>query len=86
MFCFSHNCLDPVTLSGEGEFDLNIIREVEVTDSYMGLPLEDRDCQDEEDIVDCKTRHHQENVLDNCGCLPISIGSAIKNVKTYEDD
>ena len=84
MFPFSYNYLDPVTLHGEGEFDLNIVREMDVTDSFMGLPLEVKDCQNEEDLVDCTTRHHRENVLDNCGCLPLSIGSAIKNVKTNE--
>ena len=58
---------------------------MDVTDSFLGLPLEDRDCQNEEDIGDCKTRHHLENVLDNCGCLPMSIGSFIKNVKNSEN-
>ena len=73
--------LDPVILSGEGEFDLNILKEVEVTNSFMGLPLDDRKCQNEENFLDCSTRNHLENVLENCGCLPMSIGSFIKNVK-----
>ena len=78
---YSNAYLDPVTLSGIGEFDLNIIKQVDVTDSFMGLPMEDRNCQNEENFVDCTTRHHLENVLSNCGCLPMSIGSFIKNVK-----
>ena len=59
---------------------------MDVTDSFLGLPLEAKDCQNEEDLVDCTTRHYQDNVLDNCGCLPLSIGSAIKNVKTNENN
>ena len=78
---YTNAYLDPVTLSGEGEFDLNIIKQVDVTDSFMGLPQEERNCQNKENFLDCTTRHHLENVLANCGCLPMSIGSFIKNVK-----
>ena len=77
---YSNAYLDPVTLSGIGEFDLNIIKQVDVTNSFMGLPLEKRKCQNEENFVDCTTRQHLDNVLANCGCLPMSIGSVIKNV------
>ena len=80
----SLHCLDPVTLSGEGEFDLNIIKEVEITDSFMGLSLNDRKCQNEENFVDCTTRHGLGNILLNCGCLPLSIGSFTNNVKAGE--
>ena len=78
---FIHECLDPVTLSGEGEYDLNIIKEVEITNSFMGLPLNDRKCQNEENVVDCTTRHQLANILVNCGCLPMSIGSFTNNVR-----
>ena len=39
---YTNAYLDPVTLSGEGEFDLNIIKQVDVTDSFMGLPMKDK--------------------------------------------
>ena len=80
---YTNSNLDPVTLSGEGEFDLNTIKQVDVTDSFMGLPMEDRKCQNEENFVDCTTRHQLENILENCGCLPMSIGSFTKNVKFF---
>ena len=80
-----HDCLDPVKLSGEGEFDLNIIKEVDITDSFMGLPLSDRKCQNEENFVDCNTRHQLANILLNCGCLPMSIGSFTNNVKAMKN-
>ena len=57
---------------------------MDVTDSFMGLPLEVIDCQNKEDIVDCKTRHHLKNVFNNCGCLPMTIGSFINNVKAVK--
>lgn len=56
---------------------------MDVTDSFMGLPLEDRKCQNKEDKVDCETRHHLANILVNCGCLPM--GSFTFNVKTNEN-
>ena len=71
-------------MSGEGEFDLNIIKEVDITESFMGLPFDDRKCQNEENFVDCTTRQQLRNILVNCGCLPMSIGSFTKNVKTMK--
>ena len=50
----------------------------------MGLPLDDRKCQNEEDFIDCTTRHRLGNILLNCGCLPMSIGSFTNNVKARE--
>ena len=65
--------LDPVTLSGEGEYNLNILKEVKVTDSFMGLDANVRGCQNEEHYVECTTNNYIQDMRQQCGCLPLSI-------------
>ena len=65
-----------MTLSGEGEYDLNILKEIEVTDSFHELDNEAKKCQSYKgkgtyDI--CTTRFFLEKMRLNCGCLPYSI-------------
>ena len=64
---------DPVTLPGEGEFNLNSLKETEVTESFMGLKQDARGCQNDEEYVDCTTRNYIESIRQQCGCLPLSI-------------
>ena len=65
--------LDPVGLFGEGQYNLNNIKEISVTDSFMGFDRETRKCQTIETYNDCKTRLHVENLRQECGCLPLSL-------------
>ena len=67
--------LDPVTLIGEGNYNLNILKDVEVTDSFLGLDESVRQCQNNEPYDNCTTRHYIENVRKNCGCLPLAVNS-----------
>ena len=71
---FKHLCLqEPVKMSGEGEYNLDALKEIEVTTSYLGLDQEVRGCQNVEPFDNCTTRHYIENLLDHCGCLPFHI-------------
>ena len=67
------NILEPVVLYGEGIYNLNVLKEIKVTDSYLGLDEKFKNCQNEESIHSCTTRHYIRNFLDHCGCLPKSI-------------
>ena len=64
---------DSVTLSGTGQFNLNILKEISVTDSYLGLDLNVRGCQNDEPYDNCTTRHNIKAMRDKCGCLPFSV-------------
>ena len=70
---FSILNLDPVGLFGEGQYNLNNIKEIAVTDSFMGLERETRKCQNIETFDDCKTRLYVEQLRQKCGCLPLSL-------------
>ena len=63
--------IEPVLLNGEGEYNLNALIEVKVTESYLGLDV--RDCQIEESFYNCTTRQYIGDVMDKCGCLPLNI-------------
>ena len=60
-------------LIGEGEYNLNALKEVIVTDSYLGLDKNVRKCQNETIYEECLTRYHTNTIVKNCGCLPPTI-------------
>ena len=64
---------EPVHFAGEGEYNLNALKEIKVTDSFLGLDEEVRQCQNEEPFHNCTTRKHVEIFLMECGCLPFNI-------------
>ena len=49
------------------------MKEIAVTDSFMGLEKDTRKCQNIETYDDCKTRLHVEHLRQECGCLPLSL-------------
>ena len=67
-------------LIGEGKYNLNAIKEIKVTESYLGLDIEDRGCQNEEAVEECTTRQYIETLLHKCACLPLKI-AIDRNVK-----
>ena len=63
---------DPVRLIGEFQFNLQSLKEINVTDSFLGLDVNSRKCQNIETYNDCKTRLYIKNMKEVCGCLPLS--------------
>ena len=58
---------------GEGEYNLNVVDEVRVTDSFLGLHKDVRGCQTEELLIDCRTQEYKNKVLEYCHCLPLKL-------------
>ena len=52
---------------------MNVLKKIEVTDSYLGLDQHIRRCQIEETLFDCSTREYIDTVLGECGCLPLNV-------------
>ena len=71
---FTYPFLDPVTLSGEGEYNLNILKEIEATESFLGLDQNTKKCQNVEPYDECTTRQLSNQIKGKCGCIPLSIG------------
>ena len=73
-----HFISEPVKLIGEGEYNLNALKEIKVTDSFMGLKQHIKGCHDEKPFLNCTTNLYIDNVLGLCGCVPFKIRSTIK--------
>ena len=56
----------------EFEYNLNALTKIEVTDSFMGQDENVRGCQPDP-LYNCTTRQYLDALLDQCGCLPLSI-------------
>ena len=65
--------LEPVKMIGEGEYNLYDLKDLLVTDSYLGLDQDVRNCQHEESFQNCTTRHLVEKLQEECGCLPLNM-------------
>ena len=63
----------PVQLVGEGQYNLNALTQIEITDSYLALDEDVRGCQNNESFFNCTTRHYMDDLLRECKCLPLNI-------------
>ena len=78
---------EPFNLVGEGKYNLNVLRETQVTESFLGLDMEDRKCQNDEPVQNCTTRQYMNTVMDKCGCWPLNlqIADIVIQSKTESD-
>ena len=65
--------VEAVNLIGEGEYNLNVLKEIRVTESFLGLDQDVRQCQHKEPLNNCTTRQYLDTFLGECGCLPLNI-------------
>ena len=65
--------LETVKLNGEGLYNLNDVKYIKVTESFLGLDQEIRGCQNDELREDCKTRHYIAALMTQCKCLPLGL-------------
>ena len=49
------------------------MKEISVTESFLGLDGDTKNCQIIETYDKCKTRNEIENLRQKCGCLPLSL-------------
>ena len=70
-------------MTGAGQYNLNILKKVEVTESFMGFDPEVIKCQNEETYDDCTTRQYLDHIREVCGCLPLALklSNEVGNVK-----
>ena len=72
---FKRSFLDDIVLPGEGHYAVTAVKDIKVTDSYLGLGQELTNCQTKEARSDCLTRSHMARVLSECRCAPLSMKS-----------
>ena len=55
------------------EYNLNIIKEIKVTEDFLALSENIRRCQNDESYDECITRIYIDALKQNCKCLPFPI-------------
>ena len=65
----------PLVLEEEGFYALTDLKDVRVTEEFLGLGQEVTRCQTKEARADCETRRYQEQVLASCHCAPLYLRS-----------
>ena len=61
-----------------GVYKLSQLKKMSGSDGFLGLPMETRQCQTEEQEK-CKTRSFVEALQERCGCVPWSLRSVIES-------
>ena len=65
--------LEPLKLFGEGQYNLNVVKEMEGTDSFLTIDPDVRKCQSTVDYEECTTKHIHDKLKNQCMCLPFNI-------------
>jgi len=55
------------------EYNLNNVKEIEVTEDFLTLDKPIIKCQNDESLEDCKTRKYIDALNKKCKCLPFAI-------------
>ena len=74
-------CSEPLKFHGEGNYNLNDIKEVKVTDDFHNLEKSVKNCQKKEPLRACTTRKYFEDIVTSCQCLPLRMW----NSKVYKE-
>ena len=64
---------EPVYFIGAGEYNLDDLTEVKAANSYMGLDMKIRQCQNDKTFYNCTTQQYLDSMMAKCGCLPINL-------------
>ena len=64
--------LDRVIFLGEGNYGVSDVKQVKVTEGYLGLGPT---CQTGQNKADCIIWRHLERIQDTCHCAPFSLKS-----------
>ena len=63
---------------GEGEYNLNALKEIQATNSYFVLEEKVRKCQNRYPVHNCTADLYIDTILTQCGCVPLKMGLLIK--------
>ena len=64
--------LEPLELSLNKKYFLNVVKEITVKDSFLSMNKDLRGCQ-EESFEECSTRQFLNDLLGKCQCLPFQV-------------
>ena len=65
--------LEPLKLEVGNEYNLNNVKEIEVSDEFLTLDKSKINCQNKESLQDCITKKFMNSLSEECKCLPFGI-------------
>ena len=65
----------PVRLHGEGSYAITDVKEITVSDEFLGLDETIRKCQNIEPFENCTTRQYLDTVKKECKCVPFALNT-----------
>ena len=65
--------LAPIKLRSEGSYSISAVKEIKVTDAYLGLQEDVKKCQNVEPFENCTTRKYIDMVQKECKCVPYEL-------------
>ena len=57
-------------LFGEGNYAITDIKQVKVTEDFLGLDKDTRGCHRNSELEECETKTFLEKAKQRCGCIP----------------
>ena len=57
----------------ENEYNLNVIKEIIATSSFLSIERNVRKCQNDESFDECVTRKYIDDLITKCKCLPLNL-------------
>ena len=55
------------------KYNLNVIKEITATSSFLSMDRNVRKCQDDKTFDDCVTIKYIDNLIKKCNCLPLDL-------------
>ena len=65
--------LDPIHLELENRYNLNVLKEITVSNSFLSMEKDVKKCQDVETFNDCVTTKFIRDLKSKCKCLPLNL-------------
>ena len=76
----------PIVLEGEGDYSLTAVKDVQVTEEFLGLGEGMTKCQTEEYRDDCLTERFSREILSSCDCSPLHLATHLGNKVQVDRD
>ena len=65
--------LEPLNLEIGNEYNLNVIKEITATSSFLSMERNVRKCQNNVSFDVCVTSKYIDNLIKKCNCLPFNL-------------
>ena len=66
----------------ENSYNLNVIKEIRVTDSFLSMDKDIKGCQ-KESYDDCTRRKYLKTLINRCQCLPFHLNFIDQEIIRY---